>query len=563
MSATRRHAPLTLVEAILPIATMVVLFGAGAAFMGASAELLIVVLLGSAATAGFVAARHGCTWDDIQRSTGEKLASVLPVVLILLVIGALIAAWMLSGTIPYLVAWGIRLVRPAYLVPTAFLATAMMSLCTGTSWGSAGTIGVALMGTAVALDAPIAATAGAVLSGAYFGDKVSPLSDSTNICALAVDAPLYRHIRHLMYTSLPSFTLALVVYLLMALLAPVSARDLPASAHSLLADLEAVYSLHWIALVPPAVVIACMARRVPPALAIALSAIVAAVIGVAFQSFSVQDAVIATVSGFRTEMVASTGADPAALGAQFRTLVERGGLYGMGNTLIVIISAFVLAAAMDVSGSLNLLIERMLAAVDSVFGLIAATMAAGATMIGLTSHGGVTALVIGALFKSAYTDRGLSPVNLSRTIEDSVTITEPLMPWTVSAVFMASTLGVPTLEYAPWAVFCYGGPACSLLIAALYRRTGFGIRPLAKDLATAAAVAPDLAGGAPESAPEGVPAGGAGGAPEGAGGRVPTGGTGGGSGAPEGAPEGVPSGGAGGAPEGAPGEVPAGGAGGA
>ena len=147
----------------------------------------------------------------------------------------------------------------------------------------------------------------------------------------------------------------------------------------------------------------------------------------------------------------------------------------MANTLVVVIAAFLLAGAMDASGSLDLLVNRMLGAVRSVFGLIAATMASGATMIALTSHGGVTALVIGGLFQGAYAERGLAPENLSRSLEDSVTITEPLMPWTVSAVFMAATLGVPTLSYAPWAVFCYGGPVFSLLIAALFRRTRFGI----------------------------------------------------------------------------------------
>jgi NhaC family Na+:H+ antiporter len=162
--------------------------------------------------------------------------------------------------------------------------------------------------------------------------------------------------------------------------------------------------------------------------------------------------------------------------AAFSTLVDRGGLYSMSNTLVVVIAAFLLAGAMDASGSLDLLIRRLLSAVRSIFGLIASTMAAGGTMIALTSHGGVTALVIGEMFQGAYAERGLAPQNLSRSLEDSVTITEPLMPWTVSAVFMATTLGVPTLSYAPWAVFCYGGPFFSLLLAATFRRTGFGLR---------------------------------------------------------------------------------------
>jgi NhaC family Na+:H+ antiporter len=201
-------------------------------------------------------------------------------------------------------------------------------------------------------------------------------------------------------------------------------------------------------------------------------------LGVLLQGFSVADAVVAAVAGFRIDMLASVGIDPAATGEGFRTLVQRGGLNSMATTLIVVISAFLLAGGMDVSGALELLIGRMLAAVRSVFGLIAATMASGATMIALTSHGGVTALVIGGMFQKAYRERGLAPENLSRSLEDSVTITEPLMPWTVSAVFMATTLGVPTIAYAPWAVFCYGGPFFSLLIAGLYRRTGFGIRAL-------------------------------------------------------------------------------------
>ncbi|MEJ2679747.1 MAG: Na+/H+ antiporter NhaC, partial [Gemmatimonadota bacterium] len=456
--------PLTLLEALLPIATMLVLFLAGALFLGLSAELLVAVLLGAAVVAGVVAARHGAGWNDIQRSTGEKFASVLPAILILLAIGMLIATWVLSGTIPFMVYWGVRLVSPRYLVLTAFLATATMSLFTGTSWGSAGTIGVALMGTAAALHAPLAITAGAVVSGAYLGDKMSPLSDSTNISAIGAGAQLYRHIRHMMYTATPSFVVCLIVYTLVAGLVPVAAGGMPQSARALLADLTAVFSLNWVVLLPPAIVIWSIIRKNPPALAIAASSVIAAVIGVALQGFTVHDAVISLVGGFHTDMVAATGADPARMSDAFRTLVDRGGLYSMANTLIVIIAAFLLAGAMDVSGALNLLIDRMLAAVRSVFGLIGATMAAGGTMIALTSHGGVTALVVGELFQKAYDERVLARVTLSRSIEDSVTITEPLMPWTVSAVFMATTLGVPTLHYAPWAAFCYGGPIFSLSI---------------------------------------------------------------------------------------------------
>ena len=465
---------MSLLEALLPLFTLGGLLILCALFLELNGQLLVLVILAAATVAGIVALRHGSTWDDIQRATGERFASVLPVILILLAIGMLIGTWVVSGTIPLIVYWGIQLVRPDLLVLTAFIATATMSLCTGTSWGSAGTVGVALMGMAGALHAPLHIVAGAVVSGAYFGDKMSPLSDSTNICAIAAGVPLYRSIRHLLYTAIPSFTACLIVYALASRLSPVGAGELPESARLLLSDIESAFSLSWLGLVPLVVVLWGIARKYPPALAIVLSSVVAIVIAMTVQSITPLAALTSAVGGAKLDML-NVHVTP---GAQFVTLVQRGGLDSMAPTLIVVIAAFLLAAAMEVSGALSLLIGRMLASVTSVVRLIAATMASGTTMIALTSHGGVTALVIGGLFQPAYNERGLAPENLSRSLEDSVTITEPLMPWTVSAIFMATTLGVPTAAYAPWAVFCYGGPVFSLLIAALYRKTGFGIRTL-------------------------------------------------------------------------------------
>jgi Na+:H+ antiporter, NhaC family len=468
------RAPLGLGLALLPIGTMVLLFAATVAFLELRAELIVVVMLVAATVAGTIAVRRGATWDDLQRAMGEKVADVLPALLILLAIGMLIGTWMASGTIPFLVYWGVRLVDPRYLALTAFLATALMSSFTGTSWGSAGTIGVAMMGTAAALDVPLPLVAGAVVSGAYFGDKMSPLSDMTVLSALSAQADLYRHIRHMLYTAGPSFVLALLLFGTVGRVGDVPA-GLPEGARVLLADIEAIYRLGWPVLLPPAVVVFCIVRRVPPALAIALASAVAALVAVLVQGFGVQDAALAAVSGFSLPMIASTGADPAAVSAAFARLAERGGLFSMAQTLVVVFSAFLMTAGMHVAGALDVLMARLLAAARSTFSLIASTMAAGATLVGLTSHGGVTVLVVGGLFQPAYRERGFTPENLSRSLEDSVTLTEVLMPWTVSAVFMATTLGVPTAAYAPWAIFCYGGPVFSLLIAALYSRTRFGL----------------------------------------------------------------------------------------
>jgi NhaC family Na+:H+ antiporter len=479
MSSTSREKPLALGWALLPLAALVLSFAFGVLRFGFSVEVLIASMLAAATVAGAIAARRGAGWEAVQGAAGARLAAVLPVVLILLAIGMLIGTWVLSGTIPLLVTWGVRLVDPGYFVLTAFVVTAAMSLCTGTSWGSAGTLGVALMGAAAAVDAPLAATAGAVVSGAYFGDKMSPLSDSTNICALGAGADLYAHIRHMLYTAVPSFLLATAVYAVAgsrsgAATSPAAA--LPPAAERLLSELGAAFRLDAWALLPLLLVLAGVALRRPPALVLAASALLAAALGVVVQGFGLEQGVTAAISGFDASMIAGSIPDPTGPSELFVRLVSRGGLYSMANTLIVIICAFLLAAGLEVSGALARILEALLSGVRSVFGLIAATMAAGATMISLTSHGGVTALIVGGMFQEAFRERRLAAENLSRSLEDSVTIVEPLLPWTVSAIFMATTLGVPTIEYLPWAVFCFGGPVFSLGYAAAFRRTGVGIR---------------------------------------------------------------------------------------
>ncbi|MCG8607322.1 Na+/H+ antiporter NhaC [bacterium] len=469
---------ISLFESLLPVGTMLLCFLIGSLILEMGPELLILVMLGAATVAGVLARRRGYGWDEIQRSTGEKLASVLPAILILLTIGMLIGSWVFSGTIPALIYYGLKLVNPQYMVLTAFLVTAVMSLCTGTSWGSAGTIGVALMGMSTAVGAPLAATAGAIVSGAYFGDKLSPLSDSTNICAIGADAYLYNHIRNMLYTAIPSFFIAMTAYAVLGSTTPSDSSQLPPSATLLLNEIDAIYSLNWLTFLPPAAVVAGIILKYPPALTMAGSSILALAIGIGLQGFSLGNALIAAVNGFNISMVAASASGITTFSTHLTTLLNRGGLYSMVNTLLVIVSAFLLAAGMDLSGALDKIIRSMLKRVSSVFGLISATLASGGVMISLTSHGGVTALIIGGLFQKAYQEQNLAPENLSRSLEDSVTIVEPLMPWTVSAIFMATTLGVPTTAYMPWAVFCIGGPVFSFLYAATFARTGFGLKRL-------------------------------------------------------------------------------------
>jgi len=468
---------ISLLEAALPLLTMLVCLVGGGFFFPMGTELLVFVMFTAAAVAGLIAARYGHGWEDIQRSTGEKIGAVLPVIIILLSIGMLIGTWMFSGTIPMLVYYGIKLVNPQFMIITAFLATGTMSL-TGSSWASAGTIGVALMGVAAAIDAPLAATAGAVVSGAYFGDKLSPLSDSTNICAIGANANLYDHIRNMVYTAGPSFLLAVLVYFLAGIIINADTTFLSINDHPLLVELERAYNINWVVFLPAVVVLWGTLSRRPAALVMVLSSVIAMAVGIVVHDFSAYDSILAAISGFNIDMIDSLAVSGTASSDMLSSLLNRGGVNSMATTLIIIFAAFLIAAGMDVSGGLDKLLQTMLKRARSVFGLVAATLASGALMIALTSHGGVTALIVGGLFQDSYRERGLAPENLSRSLEDSVTILEPLMPWTVSAIFMATTLGVPTVEYMPWAIFCMTGWIFSLLLAATFPRTGFGLKTL-------------------------------------------------------------------------------------
>lgn len=468
---------ISLFEAVLPLVTMLACLVVGGFFMPIGTELLVSVMLIAATVAGLIAIRYGYSWEDIQRATAAKLAAVFPVILILLSIGMLIGTWMFSGTIPMLVYYGIQLVDPQFMIVTAFLVTAAMSL-TGSSWAAAGTIGVALMGVAAAIDAPLAATAGGVVSGAYFGDKLSPLSDSTNICAIGANADLYDHIRNMVYTALPSFVVALVVYFVAGTLTETDASSLLLQNNSLLKEIESAYTVNWLVFLPALVVLWGTLKRKQAALVMAASSVVAMAVGIGLHNFGADQALISAIAGFNVNMIHQFAAGTDVPSEMLASLLNRGGVNSMSSTLIIIIAAFLLAAGMEISGGLDKLLRAMLSRARTAFGLISATMASGATMIALTSHGGVTALIVGGLFQDAYREHGLAPENLSRSMEDSVTILEPLMPWTVSAIFMATTLGVPTIEYMPWAIFCMTGWMFSLLLAAAFPRTGFGLRKL-------------------------------------------------------------------------------------
>ncbi|MFC4867698.1 Na+/H+ antiporter NhaC [Streptomonospora arabica] len=455
--------------ALVPVAATVAILVGGIGVLKYPAELMLIF---AGVVLSLFAAWYGTSLAQILTDMGEKIKRALPAILILLSIGMLIGTWMISGTIPLMVYYGLELIDPAYLYVLAFIVTGIVATFTGTSWGAGGTIGVALIGVAQTMDVSVAITAGAVVSGAYFGDKLSPLSDTTNMSSLAAGADLYEHIRHMLYTALPSSLLAIAVFLVAGNSIGASSVDL-GEVEGTLTELEGLFTLNPLLLVPPALVLIGSIMKKPPLVVLFVSSMSALVLAVLVQGFSVADLFAATVSGFTTDMLPDGGAVSDTL----TELLQRGGLYSMYQSAFFVFCAFFFAAALENSNVLRVLLRRMIEGLRSTGGLVSTTLLSGFAIINGTSNALVTFFLVNDLYGEAYKKRNLHPVNLSRSMEDSVTITEVLMPWTVSGVFFATTLGVANFEFLPWAVFNWSGFAFSVLLAVLAPLTGgFGIR---------------------------------------------------------------------------------------
>ncbi|WP_447875976.1 Na+/H+ antiporter NhaC [Serratia fonticola] len=454
--------------ALLPVVAMLMLLIVGYGVWELRIEPLLLL---SAAVAAGLALWQGYSWDDIINSIVSKLAKAMPVIMILICVGGLIGTWMISGTIPYMVYWGLKVISPQYILIAAFFLTSVISVCTGTSWGSAGTVGVALMGVAAGLDVPLAAAAGAVVSGAYFGDKISPLSDSTNFAAIVAETDLYAHIKHLMYTTLPSFVLAATVYLIAGHSSMVGTVATPQRVTDIIVGLESLYHFNLLLILPPVLVLwGAVTKR--PVIPVMLAACVLAIgLAVVMQGFSLKQGLNALMDGFNLSMFAERGHDISGVIADVPRLLNRGGMFSMMSTILLVLCAFSFAGALTLTGALTVIINRLLKVVRTTGQLIAATVGTTILVTGATSDGKLALLIPAELYKDAYRRMGLDNTNLSRTIEDAGTVIEPLIPWTAAGVYMATTLGVNTLDLLPWAVQCYA----AVFFALIYGFTGFGI----------------------------------------------------------------------------------------
>lgn len=408
----------------------------------------------------------GFDWPAIQRAIVARLSRAMPALFILFAIGLMVGAWMVSGTIPMLVDWGIRLINPRWIYALAFVVPAIFSVLTGTSWGSAGTIGVVIIGVAASTGADPGVTAGAVIGGSYFGDKLSPLSDTTNMAALGADAPLFDHIRSMLWTTVPSALIALTVYLALGAGAGSVADSGPGSdAQAFLAGLESQFNYSPLLLLPPAVVLFGSVRRYPTLPVLLASILVSMALGLTLQDFAAIDVLRSLTTGFSLSM-----GDGSAVPDAVRQLVERGGLYSMSEAIFVAFLVFLFVGSIDLLDSMPRVVGRVFALARGRSATVLSALAAAAATNSMTSNQSATALIVGDAFQRRFNALRIPRPVLSRSIEDTGTMIESLIPWHATALFMVATLGVPVAEYWHWQILSLA----NFVVAPVLALTGIG-----------------------------------------------------------------------------------------
>jgi len=459
----------TFVQGFIPILFMVISLTIGVGILKIRTEPIIIL---SSFVAGFIAWKLGYSWDELQAGIVEKISRALPATLILWSVGLLIGSWMFSGTVPMIIYYGVEIVNPKYLLVTAFIISAILSTITGTSWGSAGTIGVAIMGIAGGLGVPLAPVAGAVVAGAYFGDKLSPFSDTTNLAPMAAGSELYEHIRHMLYTTIPATIVSLVVYFIAGMGSSGNAST-PETVVQLQAQLDSMFNWNILLLLPVIIIIAGSLLKLPTIPTMLGTSLLSVAIGMIVQGFTLKDGFISLIQGFNVSMTGFEGEVQEAV----KTLINRGGVSSVTSTTVLVFCAMGFAGIISSSGMLDVVLEELMKRVKTTGGIVLSTIASCFTVAFVTGNSYLSILIPGELFRDVYVERGLHPKNLSRTLEDSGTVLVPLIPWSAAGAYMSITLGVETVEYLPWAVLNYMG----IIFAIILGFTGFGIARLSEE----------------------------------------------------------------------------------
>lgn len=460
----------SILSAAITVATVVLLISIGLVVFEADLHVLMAAALLIVSLSAMSFARR--TPEDIGRAMAQGIWEAKGALLIFVLIGALIAALMASGTVATLIDAGLRLIQPGWFLPAALVLCCLMSIATGTAWGTAGTAGVVLMGIGAASGLPLPLVAGVVVSGACFGDKMSPISDTTNLAAMAARTDLYQHIRSMVMTTGPTFVLVLIGYGLAGRY--VGAKVIPADDLRVFSEaIESSYALGWVTLIPLAVMVGLSLLRVDARLSMTASIVSAGVVAVLVQHVAVEDWLQALwrPAGVHTGV------------AVLDELFGRGGVTSMWWTLLLSLEALALGGVLSRFGYIRVLIHGMLGAIQRVGSLVSATII-GAFLCNIGMGEAYMSIILGGqLFREKYEAMGVDSAVLSRSLEEGATLTTPLIPWTTAGIFFAATLGVPTLSFLPYAWLNLLNPVVGIAFAylgwGLWRHTKTPLKPVA------------------------------------------------------------------------------------
>ncbi len=476
MTDIQRQEP-TLLQALLPVVILVGLL-ASSVFLfgdGSSSGPSQLALILSAMAAALVGIRNGYTWREIERGIVQGISLAMGAMLILLVVGSVIGTWILGGVVPTMIYYGLMILTPSIFYAAACIICALVSLATGSSWTTAGTVGVALVGIAAAQNLHLGMAAGAIISGAYFGDKMSPLSDTTNLAPAMAGTDLFTHIRHMMWTTGPSITLALIIFAIAGAVMPTPTDAIQLD--SIMVSLHEHFVIGPHMLLPAVLVIFLVIKRMPAFPALLIGALTGGVFAIVFQQPATVALAadpqlphwVALLKGFWIALF--DGYSLNSGNTALDELLSRGGMSSMLATVWLIISAMMFGGAMETTMLLQKIAGTILGMVRGTGSLIAATLltAFGSNIIASDQY--IAIVLPGRMFRAEYKRRNLHPKNLSRALEDAGTVTSALIPWNTCGAFMAQTLGVATFVYAPFAFFNIINP----LVSAVYGFTGFTI----------------------------------------------------------------------------------------
>ena len=422
---------------------------------------------------GFVAAiiglRHKVTFNDMLESVYKNIKTTSGAILILLFVGSLAGTWLISGIIPTMIYYGLQILNPTIFLAVAVIISAIISLVTGSSWGTTATIGIALIGIGKGLGINEGMIAGAIISGAYFGDKISPMSDTTNLASAMANIDLFRHIRYMLYTTLPSISIAIILFAILGFF-----QDAHGEMQNLniLNGITSTFNISpWLLLVP-IVVIVLIIKKVEPVVALLVGTVlggIAAVIAqpqvlqsiLGLETLTIHDSYKAVMNAAVTETNIETN------NATLNDLFSSGGMGGMLSTIWLIIAAMVFGGIMEAIGALKSISNALLRMAKGDFGVFASTTVTCIFFNGTVSDQYLAIVVPGKMYAEAFKDKGLAPENLSRTLEDSGTVTSVLFPWNTGGAYNAGVLNVATINYLPFAFFNLISPLMTLFYAAL------------------------------------------------------------------------------------------------